>query len=184
MPIILVVIGLIAALGLGGYFWNAYEVAENDITPVVATTAEVTSTPTETEPETVPTTPAAPTATPVAEASTKPTAPIEPIPSVLTTVYKDADYSVSVTYKAPDQLEHGVTVKLTLKGDIVTASDVIFAKAEGATANYQKNFAATYKTQVIGKSLDRINLARVGGASLTSNAWNNAKAQIAAQAKS
>lgn len=182
MPIILVVIGLIAALGLGGYFWNAHEVAENDITPVVTTTAPVTSAPT--EPETVPPTPTTPTDTPVTGTETKPTTPTEPIPNVIKTVYKDADYSVSVTYLAPDRLEHGVTVKLTLKGDIVTASDVIFAASEGATANYQKNFAATYKTQVIGKSLDSINLARVGGASLTSNAWNNAKAQIAAQAKS
>ncbi len=182
MPIILVVIGLIAAVSLGGYFWKSHEIEENAITPVVTTTTPVTSTPSETTPTETPVE-TKPVTTPT---ETKPAVtPSEPVTAPVTkTTYKDADYSVKVAYNAPDRLEHGVTVKLTLKNDIVTASDVIFDPSQGATANYQKGFAAAYKIQVIGKTLDSINLARVGGASLTSNAWNNAKAQIAAQAKS
>jgi cytoskeletal protein RodZ len=185
MPIILVIIGLVAALGLGGYFWNAHEVAERDITPVVDTTSPVTSTPTEpattSTPEPVTTTPEP---TPVSTNPT-PTTPVVDTPVTAKTTYKNAAYSVDVTYNAPDGMNHPMTVKLTLKDDIVTASDVAFgSEAQGATANYQKNFAATYKTSVMGKSLDSIKLSRIGGASLTSNAWNKAKVEIATQAKS
>jgi hypothetical protein len=193
MPIILVIIGLVAALGLGGYFWNAHEVAERDITPIVDTTSPVTSTPT--EPATTPTpesvtttpepTPVATNPTPTTPTTPVPTTPVVDTPVAAKTTYKNAAYSVDVTYNAPDGMNHPMTVKLTLKDDIVTASDVTFgSEAQGATANYQKNFAATYKTSVIGKSLDSIKLSRIGGASLTSNAWNKARVEIATQAKS
>jgi hypothetical protein len=77
-----------------------------------------------------------------------------------------------------------MTVSLTLVNDTVTDSTVTFGKSSGTTANYQSRFAADYKSQVVGKSLDSINLSRVGGASLTTKGWNDAQAQIETQAKS
>jgi hypothetical protein len=175
MPFILLVIGIIAALGLGGFVWNkrAEEIAVQ--TPV-AITEPVTVTPIAAEPATKPTpTPTATTAAPET---------IAPAPAA-TTKYKDATYSVAVAYNAPDRLSHPTTVTLTLVNDVVTASDVAFGnEATGATADFQEKFIAVYKSQVIGKSLDSIKLSRVGGASLTTNAWNAAQAQIVTQAKS
>lgn len=157
MPIILIIVGVIAALGLGGYFWESRKSDAVTPTPIV-----------ETVPTSTAQTPTAPTTT---TTSTE-------------TAYKDGVYTAAVNYNAPDRMSHPVTLHLTIVKDIVTASDISFGtEAVGATADYQKKFTAAYKTQVIGKSLDSINLARVGGASLTSNAFNEAKAKVAAEAK-
>lgn len=167
MPFILIIIGVIAALGLGGYLWNSQK---NEEVPPVA--AEVTTS--ATIPETAePTTPS-----PVITTSTTTTT------TETTTAYKNGTYTADVTYKAPDQLTHPVQVTLTLTNDVVTASEVTFgAESNGTTAVRQKSFAATYKTLVIGKPITSINLSRVGGSSLTTNAWNNAKEKIEAEAK-
>lgn len=161
MPIILIIVGVIAALGLGGYFWES---RKNDVvtpTPIV---------------ETIPT---STVQTPIA-----PTTATSSTTTATETAYKDGVYTAAVNYNAPDRMSHPVTLHLTIVKDIVTASDISFGtEAVGATADFQKKFTAAYKTQVIGKSLDSINLARVGGASLTSNAFNEAKAKVAAEAK-
>lgn len=188
MPIILVIIGVIAALGLGGYFW---ETSRNDVvTPTSTPTgvppgrspeipAPVTTTP---SPTTTPTPVAAePTPTPV---TPSPTPTPTPAPVTPKTAYKDGTYKVDVSYGAPDGGDHGVTVSLTIKSDTVTASDVAFAESAGPTANFQGRFSSTYKSLVIGQPLSVIKLSRVAGASLTTNAWNDAQAKITAQAKS
>jgi type IV secretory pathway VirB10-like protein len=181
MPIILVVIGLIAALGLGGYFWETSKHDEDVApTPIVAgTDSPVTETPTEPTPvvpEPTPTTaPTTPATTP---------APVTAPKTAPKTTYKNAKYTVTVSYVAPDRISHPVTVTLTLANDIVTESEVTYAAdVSGPSANYESRFAAAYKSLVVGQKLDSINLSRVGGASLTSNAWNKAKAEIAAKAQ-
>ena len=198
MPIILVIVGVIAALGLGGYFW---ETSRHDTAVPTPTPVTTEATPTKTEPTPVPPTPVpTPTPTPVAAEPTPvtptPVTTPKPTPTPVTTpkptptpvpktAFKDGTYTASVTYPAPDRGTHPVTVKLTLKNDIVTASDVTFgSEAQGATANYEDRFAAAYKSLVVGQSLASISLTRVGGASLTTNAWNDAQAKITAQAKS
>jgi hypothetical protein len=190
MPIILVIIGVIAALGLGGYFW---ETSRNDVvvptptpvtTNVTPTPAEPTPTPTPTEPTPTPTpTTPTPTEVPPGRSPEIPAPVTTPTPSK--TTYKDGSYTGAATYVAPDQQTHPVTVTLTLKNDIVTAGEVVYAAdVAGPSANYESRFAAEFKSQVIGQPLSSIHLSRVGGASLTTNAWNDAQAKIVAQAKS
>ncbi len=165
MPFILIIVGVIAALGLGGFMWTNHKDEESVVTAATVTTPAATT------PET-----SEPTATVTTEQTN--TESVE-------TVYKDGVYTASVSYKSPDRAEHPVTVALTLEGDTVTAGSVSFGgEATGASADFQKKFTAAYTAQVVGKSLDSIKLSRVGGASLTTGAWNAAQAEIVAQAKS
>ncbi|MFN3187972.1 MAG: hypothetical protein ACK42D_00280 [Candidatus Paceibacteria bacterium] len=92
-------------------------------------------------------------------------------------------YQASGEYLTPARTEHVVDVTLTLENGIVTNSTVLFdGRAEGESSNdNQARFADAYKTQVIGKSLGEISLSRVGGASLTSRAFNEAVVKIAAE---
>lgn len=94
-------------------------------------------------------------------------------------------FSASGEYLTPARTEHDVAVSLTLTNDIVTDVSVKFdgnsEPGQYSNAN-QGRFDAAYKELVIGKRLDEISLSRVGGASLTSRAFNEAVAQIRDQA--
>jgi hypothetical protein len=197
MPIVLIIIGLAVAIGLGGYFLRPEEtvapVAETELpaTPQSAdnnmmptddgNTANVpaedgdsaeasTNVPAEDGDAPVPTTPV----------STKPTTPTPATPA---TTYADGTRTVNTSYIAPGNANHTMTVTLALKGDIVTASSIVYGGDTVDTSkNYQSKFMAAYQSQVIGKKLDSIKLSRVGGASLTSNAFNDAVAKVKAAA--
>ena len=95
--------------------------------------------------------------------------------------FKDGSYDTVVTYLTPMRTEYKLAVELTLKDGIVTGADVGYSQGAEKDPNAQR-FEAAYKTEVIGKSLDSINLSRVGGASLTTGAYNNALAEIKADA--
>ena len=86
----------------------------------------------------------------------------------------------SATYLTPARTEHKVTVILTLEGDVVTDSNVLYNDAETYSDPNQELFDNAYQPLVIGKTLDQISLARVGGASLTTGAFNDALAKIKA----
>ncbi len=86
----------------------------------------------------------------------------------------------SATYLTPARTEHKVTVVLTLEGDVVTDSNVLYNDAEVYSDPNQELFDNAYQPLVIGKTLDQISLSRVGGASLTTNAFNDALAKIKA----
>lgn len=116
---------------------------------------------------------------PVAKESTTTT----PEAAAPQSTYKDGTYSSEVTYMTPIRKEYKLDVKLTLKDSIVTASNVDYSQGAELDPN-PKRFEAAYKTEVIGKSLDSINLSRVGGASLTTTAFNKALVEIKADATS
>ena len=203
MPIVLIIIGLAIAVGLGGYFLRPEEV----VTPVADTelpatleTTDGTTVPTEDGDDAVtagnvPTEENdSPTATaPVAGTPTTPTTPATPTtptspttpttPTAPATTYADGSYIVNTGYRAPGNANHTMAVTLTLKGDIVTASAIVYGGDKvGESSNYQNRFMRAYESQVIGKKLDAIKLSRVGGASLTSNAFNDAIAKVKAAA--
>lgn len=97
--------------------------------------------------------------------------------------YKDGTYQSEVTYLTPIRKEYKLDVELTVKDGIVTASNVDYSQGAELDPN-PKRFEAAYKTKIIGKSLDNINLSRVGGASLTTAAFNKALVAIKADATS
>jgi hypothetical protein len=110
-----------------------------------------------------------------------PTPPTTP-PVATTSTYKDGTYSADGNYNSPAGPE-SISVTLTLKNDIVTGANVTANASYGRSAQYQNAFISGYKQYVIGKNISSLNLGRVSGSSLTPIGFNNALAQIKAQAK-
>lgn len=198
MPFVLVIIGILVAIGLGGYYVaGPKEVVTPTDTPIARVEESATATDAVPEtapivtpetpqaeptvPETAPAAPAKPTPAPTPTPAPKPVVPVAPVPK---TVFKNATYNVTTSYVAPGRTTHDVNVTLTIANDVVTGADVTYSgDKDGTSSNYQKKFSEGYKTQVIGKSLGNISLSRVGGASLTTNAFNKAIAEVVAQAR-
>ncbi len=103
--------------------------------------------------------------------------------SVATTDYKDGTYETDVTYLTPVRSEYAANVSLTLSKDVVTGAKVTYSNGGKKDPNAAR-FNASYKAEVIGKDIDTLNLSRVGGASLTTAAFNKALVSIKAEAKS
>lgn len=111
-----------------------------------------------------------------------PTSPT-PTPTTPANGYKDGTYETSVTYLTPVRSQYKLDVTFTVAKDVITAADVAYSQGAEKDPNAAK-FEAAYKAQVIGKDIDSLNLSRVGGASLTTGAFNNALVAIKTDAKS
>jgi hypothetical protein len=97
--------------------------------------------------------------------------------------YKSGSHATKVTYMTPARSEYVLDVTLILENDIITDAQITYSQGAEKDPNAAK-FEAAYRTEVIGKDIDAINLSRVGGASLTTGAFNNAVANIKNDAKS
>lgn len=92
-------------------------------------------------------------------------------------------YSADASYLTPRRTEHEITVELTVADGIVTEADVTYGGPNGTTENpNQASFDEAFRAEVVGQPIDEIELSRVGGASLTSNAFNEALGNIEAEA--
>lgn len=100
-----------------------------------------------------------------------------------TSGYKDGTYTATGSYDTPESHET-IKVTLTLRGGVVTGSDVSASGNKPDSVQYQGMFASGYKAQVIGKSIDSLQLSRVSGSSLTPMGFNDAVSQIKSQAQS
>lgn len=102
-------------------------------------------------------------------------APTETGASGETTVtrYTDGTYSADGAYSTPGGSED-ISVTVTLKDDTITAVEATGSATGGNSAQYQRQFLAGYKDQVVGKSIDEVSLSRVAGSSLTSTGFNRA----------
>jgi hypothetical protein len=92
-----------------------------------------------------------------------------------------ATYTGSGSYLTPARTSHKIDVTLTLENGIVTAADVVYDGGTGYSNPNQERFDGAFEAQVVGKPLNSISLSRVGGASLTSEAFNQAVASIKAE---
>lgn len=117
----------------------------------------------------------------------KPTAIPQPLPApvpvpvvpVITNTYKNGTYRTQASYRTPGgQYQIGVT--LTVSDDKVTSTSVTFNTGGGDS--YSKAFNRSYQSSVAGQNLGTVHPARIGGASLTTNAFNKALDSIRSQA--
>jgi hypothetical protein len=96
--------------------------------------------------------------------------------------YKDGDYDAEGTYSNPAG-ESKVEVDLTLQGGLITDVKVT-PEAENATSKqFQQKFASGIADEVVGKSIDAINVSKVAGSSLTVAGFDKAVDEIKADAK-
>ncbi|HSX28208.1 MAG TPA: hypothetical protein VLF60_02050 [Candidatus Saccharimonadales bacterium] len=127
---------------------------------------------------------ATPTATPVVTTSTAatPTSSTQSSSTSANQMYKDGTYTVTDSYDSPGGQE-SMQVSLTIKNDIVTDSTVLPQAYDRDSREFQNVFIEDYKTYVVGKEVSSLRLNRISGASLTTQGFNDAVAQIKTQAK-
>ncbi len=96
--------------------------------------------------------------------------------------YKNGTYTAVGSYESPAGIE-SIGVSLTIKNDSISAASVTPMPNDGTSSYYQQRFADGYKSMVVGKSVDSVNLDVVSGSSLTPIGFNKALAAIKAKAK-
>jgi len=89
-------------------------------------------------------------------------------------------FTAEASYLTPRRTNHDIEVTLTLKDRVVVDANVLYDGSTPGTPAHS-GFDEAYKSEVIGKRLNEIELSRTGGASLTSVAFNEAVASIRAE---
>ena len=131
-------------------------------------------------PSATPATPA-PTSDSTSGASTAPSGTASTVASS-NSLYQDGTYSADGTYVSPNGTET-VGVELTLASGTVTAVNITQHPSNPNTRKFQGEFAGGIAAQVVGKSIDKLNVSKVAGSSLTSGGFNQAVEKIKSEAK-
>jgi uncharacterized protein with FMN-binding domain len=113
---------------------------------------------------------------------TSTTTPATPVDGTQTSKYKDGTYTSEGSYNSPGGPDK-VKVTLTLQNDVVTALTFTPEPGDPTSSRYQGIFAAGINQIVVGMNIDQLNVTKVSGSSLTSTGFNDAVAQIKAQAQ-
>ncbi len=96
--------------------------------------------------------------------------------------YQDGTYSADGTYVSPNGTET-VGVELTLAAGNVTAVNITQHPSNPNTRKFQGEFSSGIAAQIVGKSIDELNVSKVAGSSLTSGGFNMAVEKIKAEAQ-
>jgi hypothetical protein len=85
--------------------------------------------------------------------------------------YKNGTYSIDSNYESPAGSE-SIKIKLTVSDDKIEALEITPTATDKQSIQYQNRFKSSINSQTVGKKIDDLSLSRVGGASLTTNAFN------------
>lgn len=97
------------------------------------------------------------------------------------TTYTDGTYTADGSYQTPETVE-SISVTLTIADGVVKDVEVTGDPQAPETKEYQSKFIGGIADEVVGVSLDDLNVSRVSGSSLTSNGFNAAVESIKEQA--
>lgn len=95
--------------------------------------------------------------------------------------YTDGTYTAEGSYQTPETVET-ISVTMTLEDGIVTEVEVTGDPQARETEQYQGQFIAGIADEVVGQSIDDLDVDRVAGSSLTSGGFNEAVEDIKEQA--
>jgi uncharacterized protein with FMN-binding domain len=95
--------------------------------------------------------------------------------------YTDGTYTADGSYQTPETVET-ISVTLTVADGLVTDVEVTGDPQARESEQYQGEFIGGIADEVVGKSLDDIEVSRVAGSSLTSGGFNEAVESIKEQA--
>lgn len=101
---------------------------------------------------------------------------------VSTSPYKDGTYTATGNYVSPGG-KQAISVTVVLAGGKVADVTVTPAATDATSDKYQDKFVSGIKQQVVGKSIDALNVGVVSGSSLTAGGFNDALTKIKAQAR-
>lgn len=96
--------------------------------------------------------------------------------------YKDGDYDAEGTYSNPSG-ESKVEVEITLADNKISEITVTPMAQNATSKQFQEKFAGGISGEVVGKSLDELDVSKVAGSSLTSLGFNAAIDDIKADAQ-
>jgi uncharacterized protein with FMN-binding domain len=96
--------------------------------------------------------------------------------------YKDGTYSADGSYVSPNGSET-VGVELTLAGGTVTGVNLTQHPSNPNTRKFQGEFAGGIAAQIVGRSIDELNVSKIAGSSLTSGGFNQAVEKIKQEAQ-
>lgn len=97
------------------------------------------------------------------------------------TTVNDGDYDAEAEYSNPGG-QSKVRVDLTVTDGKIADIKVTPEATNGTSKGFQQKFASGIADEVVGKSLDELNVSKVSGSSLTSQGFNQAIEQIKADA--
>lgn len=117
---------------------------------------------------------AAPTEAPTEDAAT-------PDAGVSEAGYADGDYTAEGSYSNPGG-QSSLSVALTISDGTISDVTVTPEATNGTSKQYQTQFAGGIAAEVVGKSLDDLDVQKVAGSSLTSQGFNEAIESIKGEA--
>ena len=100
-----------------------------------------------------------------------------------TSGYKDGTYKATTSYYVPHGANNSLTASVTVSGGKVSAVTVNNNYSDQESSYYIDSFVSAVQNAVVGKSIDGLSLSRIGGASLTTQAFDDALATIRTDAK-
>ena len=95
----------------------------------------------------------------------------------LSSSYQDGSYIARARYFTPKRVEHEIRVNIDIENDTVSNVNVSYDGEEASTPSHLR-FDGAYKKAIVGVKVDNLNLSRLGGASLTTDAFNQALGDI------
>ena len=101
--------------------------------------------------------------------------------AVSTNTYANGSYTAESFYFTPRRTRHDMEITLEVEDDVVVDANVTYDGAPAETPNHTR-FDEAYRAEVVGQRLEDVYLSRTGGASLTSDSFNEAVETIKAEA--
>ena len=158
---------ILIAAGLGGsYLFFAKDAATS--TPEVATSASASTT------------------TGGSQATTTPSTSTSNTSSTTTATssgYKDGTYSATSNYSVPHGYSNSIGVSITVKDGMVTAVETDQNYSDRESEMYIDCFESLLQNAVVDKAIKNLQLNRIGGATLTTAAFDDALDSIRNDAK-
>lgn len=99
------------------------------------------------------------------------------------TRYADGNYDASSRYSTPGGTDT-MDISVTLQNGSVIAVGASTSPQDAESKEYDNNFLDEFKTFVIGKNIEDVQLSRIAGASLTTGGFMDALESVADQARS
>jgi uncharacterized protein with FMN-binding domain len=158
-PRIVGALAIAIVAGAGGYLLFTSTKSISDTAATTATTSQVVSTT---------------NATPSTTSSTTTTTDTTTATSTASSAYKDGTYTSTVSYSVPKGGSNTLAVTLSISGDKITVVDTASTIDDRESQGYVDSFSSRISSSVVGTTISDAYIGRVGGASLTSSAFNNA----------
>ena len=100
------------------------------------------------------------------------------------TTIADGTYSTTINYSVPKGHTNTLSVEVTLKNGLIDAVSTTSEYEDHDSREYIDSFERSVESAVVDEGIDTIKIGRIGGASLTSDAFERALNSIIVKARS